>query len=88
MAVIADLHVHTTNSDGGLELSELPSAARRAGLEAVAVTDHDRIHPDLDGPVTAMGGVTVVHGIELRVDAGEKNSRWKLIINEPVEIDF
>jgi predicted metal-dependent phosphoesterase TrpH len=67
--VVADLHVHTTNSDGALTLATLPDAARRAGVEVVAVTDHDRTHPDLDAPVTEDGGVTVVHGIELRVDS-------------------
>ena len=33
--VVADLHVHTTNSDGTLELAEVPAVARRAGLDAV-----------------------------------------------------
>lgn len=69
--VVADLHVHTTNSDGTLTLETLPAAAKRAGLDAVAVTDHDRLHPDLDDPVTELDGVTVIHGIELRVDTGE-----------------
>lgn len=68
--VVADLHVHTTNSDGQLTLETLPGAARRGGVEAVAVTDHDRIHPDIEAPVVDHGGVTVVHGIELRVRAG------------------
>ena len=69
--VVADLHVHTTNSDGTLTLEGLPAAAREVGLEAVAVTDHDRISPDLDEPVSTLDGVTVIHGIELRVRAGE-----------------
>jgi len=73
MAVVADLHVHTTNSDGAIELAALPAAAERAGLDAVAVTDHDRIHPDLEEPVTVVDGLTVVHGIELRVDAGDQH---------------
>lgn len=68
MAVVADLHVHTDNSDGTLALADLPAAARRGGLEAVAVTDHDRVHPGLDAPVSERGGVTVVHGVELRVE--------------------
>jgi len=66
--VVADLHVHTTNSDGELSLAEVPTAADLADLEAVAITDHDRPHPDLDEPVTEIDGVTVVHGIELRVE--------------------
>jgi len=69
MTVVADLHVHTTNSDGTLELEDLPEAARRAGLSAVAVMDHDRVHPGLRASVSTIGGVTVVHGIELRVEA-------------------
>jgi predicted metal-dependent phosphoesterase TrpH len=70
--VVADLHVHTTNSDGALTLETLPAAADRAGVEVVAVTDHDRLHPDIEGAVVEVGGVTVVHGIELRVDAGDQ----------------
>jgi len=67
--VVADLHAHTTRSDGRLTLETLPAAAARADVEVVAVTDHDRLHPDLDGPVTELAGVTVVNGIELRVAA-------------------
>ena len=71
--VVADLHVHTTNSDGALTLSTLPDAAKRAGVDAVAITDHDRTHPELSTPVAHVDGVTVVHGIELRVEtAGER----------------
>lgn len=66
--VVADLHVHTTNSDGTLGLDRVPAAAREAGLEAVAITDHDRLHPDVGAPVVERDGVTLVHGIELRVE--------------------
>jgi predicted metal-dependent phosphoesterase TrpH len=68
--VVADLHVHTTNSDGTLPLEDLPTVARQAGLDAVAVTDHDQLHPGLDAPVLDRDGLTVVHGIELRVETG------------------
>ncbi|WP_254838982.1 PHP domain-containing protein [Natronomonas marina] len=70
--VVADLHVHTTNSDGTLTLSTLAEAAEAAGVSAVAVTDHDRLHPDIRAPVAAVGELTVVHGIELRVEAGDE----------------
>lgn len=70
---VADLHVHTTASDGQLEMSELPRVARAAGIECVAVTDHDRPHPELDAPVVQRDGVTMIRGIELRVDAGRVN---------------
>ena len=71
--IVADLHVHTTNSDGTLTLSTLPDAAESAGVETVAITDHDRTHPELSEPVTDVDGVEVIHGIELRVAAdGER----------------
>lgn len=71
--VIADLHVHTTNSDGQLETSEVPSAATAAGVRVVAITDHDRLSSELRGPITHIDGVTIIHGIELRVEGnGER----------------
>ena len=78
MSVLADLHVHTTNSDGEMELSEIPAAARDADVSVVAVTDHDRLHPQLETPVGILEGVTVVHGIELRV-APEDGERVDLL---------
>ena len=70
--VVADLHVHTTNSDGTLTLETLTDAAEAADVGTVAVTDHDRLHPDLRTPVARLDGVTVVHGIELRVEAPDE----------------
>lgn len=70
--VHADLHVHTTVSDGTLELGEVPAAAAAAGVRVVAVTDHDAIHPGLDAPVVVRDGVALVRGVELRVDAGDR----------------
>ena len=70
--VVADLHTHTTNSDGTFTLDTLVAAADEYDVPVVAVTDHDRTHPDLSTPVAHVRGVTVVHGIELRVDAGDQ----------------
>lgn len=73
--VYADLHVHTTVSDGQMTLSEVPAAAARAGVSVVAVTDHDRVHPGFEAPVErhAVDGsdahVTLVRGVELRVES-------------------
>ena len=69
---VADLHVHTTASDGMLTIEQLPDAAHQAGVEWVAVTDHDRIHPELSEPVTRRDGIGIIRGIELRVDAGDQ----------------
>ncbi|OIB55602.1 PHP domain-containing protein [Natrialba sp. SSL1] len=63
----ADLHVHTTRSDGSLELEAVPDAAARADVSVVAITDHDRLQP-FDDPVCERDGITLVNGIELRVE--------------------
>src|SRR5579872_5349601 len=39
----ADLHMHTTASDGWPTPQELVDHARRAALDVIAVTDHDTI---------------------------------------------
>jgi len=41
-SVRGDLHVHTTWSDGTASVEEMAEAARRLGLEYVAVTDHSK----------------------------------------------
>jgi predicted metal-dependent phosphoesterase TrpH len=69
---VADLHLHTTASDGTLTVSALPAAARRGGVAWLAVTDHDRIHPELGAPLVRREGVRIIRGIELRVETSEQ----------------
>ncbi|MFP4590364.1 MAG: PHP domain-containing protein [Halobacteriales archaeon] len=65
--VVADLHVHTTRSDGAIDPDDLGRLAADRGLEVVAMTDHDQLPPtDVGGE-----GATVVGGIELRVEAAD-----------------
>lgn len=78
-SIHADLHVHTTNSDGELVFEEVPAAAADAGLSAVAITDHDRLHPELDAPMTRIDGIDVIHGIELRVEVASLDERIDLL---------
>ncbi|GAA1805402.1 PHP domain-containing protein [Planosporangium flavigriseum] len=60
-----DLHAHSTASDGTLSPAELMGAAAAAGLDVVAITDHDTT----GGWERAMGalppGLTLVPGAEL-----------------------
>lgn len=77
--VYADLHVHTTTSDGTLEPDQVPEVARKAGLDVVAITDHDRLHPTIANPVTREGDLLVINGIELRVDPVGHDERVDLL---------
>lgn len=66
----ADLHLHTTASDGRLEPRELVSLAVKVGLDVIAITDHDSI----DGVAPALAAarahpsLTVIPGVELSTD--------------------
>lgn len=64
----ADLHNHTTASDGDYSPQDLVAAAKKAGLSALGVTDHDTI--DAVGAAIAAGethGLEVVPGVEISV---------------------
>jgi predicted metal-dependent phosphoesterase TrpH len=65
-AQYCDLHTHTTASDGSDHPAELIENAGRAGLAAVAVTDHDTID-GLPAALAAGGelGIEVLPGVEL-----------------------
>lgn len=39
----ADLHCHTTMSDGSLGLEETIAQAKRYGIDYFAITDHDTL---------------------------------------------
>ena len=66
----ADLHLHTTASDGRLEPAEIVRLAVQVGLNVIAVTDHDTI----DGITPALTAaedfpsLTVIPGVEINTD--------------------
>lgn len=67
-----DLHTHSTASDGSRAPGDVVREAKRIGLSAIALTDHDT----LDGIAEAVRvgmetGVRVVQGIELSAVEGD-----------------
>ena len=63
----ADLHMHTTASDGWPAPHQLVDQARRVGLDVIAVTDHDTIEGALRAADYAArrAGVDVIVGEEV-----------------------
>ena len=66
MTALADLHTHTTASDGQYTPTQVIELAKAAGIQMIAITDHDTI----DGVTEAVeagntAGIRVVHGVEL-----------------------
>ncbi|MGH9571913.1 MAG: PHP domain-containing protein, partial [Candidatus Acidiferrales bacterium] len=65
-SVLIDLHTHTTASDGTTAPSDLIEQALNAGLEAIAITDHDTFAGyDEASPIAAGAALDLVCGIEL-----------------------
>ena len=66
---LCDLHTHSTFSDGTLTPEELICEARRVGLAAIALTDHNTV-AGLDEFILAgeRHGVEAVPGIELSTE--------------------
>ena len=69
----ADLHVHTTASDGRLTPEEIVQKASRIGLDVIAITDHDSV----DGIERALDEardfpeLTVIPGVEINASSPE-----------------
>jgi predicted metal-dependent phosphoesterase TrpH len=67
-----DLHVHSTASDGSRLPADVVDAAKRAGLSAIALTDHDTVAGIDDATRAGQAlGVRVVPGIELSAVEGD-----------------
>ncbi len=66
----ADLHLHTTASDGRLTPRELVRLAVKVGLDVIAITDHDAIDgiAEAIAAATEFPALTVVPGVELSTD--------------------
>jgi predicted metal-dependent phosphoesterase TrpH len=60
----ADLHLHTTASDGSDTPGELIAKAKEAGFEVISITDHDTIAGSLEALGLHREGVKVITGIE------------------------
>ena len=65
----ADLHIHSTASDGTVAPASIVSMARDLGIWTIAVSDHDSV----DGIPEALGagsslGVTVIPAVELSAE--------------------
>lgn len=61
-----DLHLHTTHSDGSFSAAEVLRFAHKAGVTALAITDHDIVSGIPDAIATgAELGIEIVPGVEI-----------------------
>ncbi|HWR43079.1 PHP domain-containing protein [Sporomusa sp.] len=71
--MIADLHIHSTASDGRLSPLEIVRQAEDAGLSHIAITDHDTVAAHLElreaGIIdNSMSKLSIIPGIEFSTD--------------------
>ena len=61
-----DLHCHAKLSDGSLGIEDLITLAKKRGIEAIAITDHDCLAGTVRGKIIGdRFGVQVIPGVEL-----------------------
>ena len=68
----ADIHIHTTYSmDGTASVHETLAAAVRAGLDVIAITDHDEVRGALEArAISNEYGIHVIPGAEVSTSEG------------------
>ena len=70
---LIDLHAHTSASDGGDDPRALVEAAAAAGVEVLAVTDHDTVAAVAEARAAGLRlGVEVLAGCELTALVGDR----------------
>ena len=66
---IIDLHVHSNASDGTFTPTQLVTEAKKAGLSAFALTDHDTTDGVAEAAMAAeKAGIELVPGVELSTE--------------------
>ena len=69
----ADLHIHSTVSDGSDSVARIIDMAKEKGLDAIAITDHDTLSHVPQIPAGA--GVKVASGVEISAIHRKTNRR-------------
>jgi 3',5'-nucleoside bisphosphate phosphatase len=77
--MLIDLHTHSSVSDGTESPAELLATARAAGLDVIALTDHDTTAGWSMAEAARPSGLTVVPGMEL-------SCRWFLDDQPPISV--
>jgi len=69
----ADLHIHSTASDGRLTPAEVVQEAARRGLKFMALTDHDTVDgiAPAKAAVQSFPGLKLIPGVEISTDIPE-----------------
>ncbi len=67
----ADLHIHSTHSDGLLSPAEILEKAEKAGLNVISITDHDTItsYAEIE-KIKHRYNIEIINGVEISASCG------------------
>jgi len=86
--VRADLHVHSNASDGTDPPAEVMSRAARAGLDVVALTDHDTVAGHAQARRSLPESLTLVPGMELSCRLDQHSLHLLAYLFDPADPDL
>jgi len=75
----ADLHIHSTVSDGSDDVGQLVDKAIKKGLDAMAVTDHDTLSHLTQISALHGTGIKVIGGMEMSAVHRKSNTRVHIL---------
>ncbi len=75
-----DLHCHSKISDGSLGIDEIIAIARRRGLSALSITDHDAVAGATRAVVIGKRqGIEIIHGVEMSAWDPQRNRKVHIL---------
>jgi len=83
-----DLHTHSNASDGTDTPAELVRNAAAAGLDVVALTDHDTVSGHAEAVTALPGGLTLVTGAELSCHLDGVSLHMLAYLFDPADPEF
>lgn len=78
--MVCDLHCHSKISDGSMGIEEILTMAKRRGLSAIAITDHDAVVGATRACVVGKRlGIEVIHGVEMSTYDFKRNRKVHIL---------
>src|SRR3984893_5019591 len=82
------MHSHSTASDGTDPPAEVMRRARVAGLDVIALTDHDTLAGHDEARQALPDGLTLVGGMEMSCRLGDRSVHMLAFLTDPADQDL
>lgn len=83
----ADLHNHSTLSDGALSVKQIVSYSKKIGLDYISITDHDTLAGVIEGYTYGEKlGITLIPGVEISTKDYKTNRSVHILCYYPKDM--